>query len=367
MRIGRSLPRGWGIAGAALLLTAGAASGYRLYSASETLLVPTAEEALRWDATEWGAARTLTWTVALDSGWTDEWEDSEGETQPGPFARVADFRPVLTQALAAWGSLESADLRWRAGGTASARPGDADGRNTIGVVATDAGVLGWAAVWVGRDPGEDWKIIECDIGLAPVTAAALAEGSAEGAGTLLHELGHCIGLDHAPEAAVWAGFFDRDSGLFGESPKMSYGWVLTEALLPDDIAGASLLRPAADWPESVGSVSGRVTVGGAPARFVAVRSARLGAGDEAGAAPGPGAFTDARGRFTIEGLAPGEYLLGAGSFTSGSAHPDLVEEDPSSDAAEGLSLEPVTVRAGERTAGAVLALTPGREGSDLVR
>lgn len=299
MRIGRPRRRAFAAAGAALLLAAGTASGYRLYSASDAL-VPTAAEALRWDATEWDAARTLTWTLALDTGWTDEWEDAEGETQPGPFARIADFRPLLTRALAAWTNLESADIRWRAGGTATVRPGDADRRNTIGVAATGPGVLGWAAVWSGREPGGDWKIVECDIVLAPVAAAGLAEGVPDGAGTLLHELGHCLGLDHAPENAVWAGFFDRDSGLFGESPKMSYGWVLTEALLPDDIVGASLLRPADGWPESVGSVSGRVTVGGAPARYVAVRSARLGAGATASPrrgrepSPTPGAGSPSR-------------------------------------------------------------------------
>lgn len=367
MRVGRPLRRGFGIAGAVLALTAGAASAYRFYGASDDLLVPTAEEAQRWHETEWAPGRFLTWTMALDSGWTDEWTDTDGETHPGPFARIADARPLLTEALSVWARLESADIRWRLGGTALTRPGPDDGRNTIGVVLTPPGVLGWAAVWSGRAPGEDWEIFECDIALAPVVATALAEGNPNGAGTLLHELGHCLGLDHAPENAVWPGFFDRDSGVFGESPKMSYGWVLTDLLLPDDIVGASLLRPAADWPESVGSISGRVTLDGAPARFVAVRSARLGAGSEGDAAPGPGAFTDARGRFTIEGLAPGEYLLGAGSFTTGFAHLDLVEENPSADAAEGLSLEPVTVQAGERTTGAVLALSPGREGSDLVR
>lgn len=94
---------------------------------------------------------------------------------------------------------------------------------------------------------------------------------------------------------------------------MSYGFVLTDALLPDDIVGASLLRPVDGWREGVGSLGGRVTVAGEPARFVPVRSARLAGGD---AAPAPAVFTDERGRFTIEGLVPGDYLLAAGPFTS---------------------------------------------------
>ena len=363
MRVGRTLPAELAAAGAALLLTAAAASAYRLYAAVDTL-VPTSGQALRRDAAEWGAGRTLTWTIARDSGWTKEWEDDEGETSPPPFAGASDARPALAKALAAWASLGSADIRWRVGETAAVEPIDADGRNAIGVEATEPGVLAWAAVWARWEPADGWEIEECDIVLAPVSAAELAVGEPDGTATLIHELGHCIGLDHAAETGFWAGLFDRESGVWGESPKMSYGFVLTDALLPDDIVGASLLRPVAGWRDRVGSLSGRVTLAGEPARFVPVRSARLAGGETV---PAPAVFTDERGRFTIEGLAPGEYLLAAGPFTSGWAHRDLLDGGALLDAADGVLLEPVTVRAGRRTTGAALVLSPGREGSGFVR
>ena len=51
---------------------------------------------------------------------------------------------------------------------------------------------------------------------------------------------------------------------------MSYGIEVTNDLTLDDIAGASLLRPAGGWRGRVGSISGQVDVEGRPARYVAV-------------------------------------------------------------------------------------------------
>lgn len=351
--------------GALAVLAASAAPGYRFYGAAEGVVVPGSTGAMRWNAAEWADSGTLRWFLALDSGWTEPWEDEDGPRDP-PFESALDARPYLDRALEAWSDLASADIRWRAGGARTIPADDPDGWNAVGVseAVAEAGALAWAAIWIWRpSEADDWEIIECDIELAPGSAAALREEEAAGLATLIHELGHCIGLDHAAEHAVYAGLWDLDSGVWGEAPKMSYGWSLTNALLADDRVGASLLRPAAGWVASTGAVSGRVTVSGRPARFVTVRSARLVGGE---AAPGPQAFTDGSGRFELEGLAPGDYLLRAGSFVNGLAHPELLEAGASGDARDGSRLAPVSVGAGQTTRGVEIALAPSREGSPWI-
>lgn len=352
-------------AGALAVFAATTAPGYRFYGAADGVVVPDSAGAIRWDAEEWADGGTLRWFLAADSGWTDPWEDEDGPRDP-PFESALDARPYLDRALESWSALASTDIRWQSHGARNIPADEADGWNAVGVsdAVAEAGALAWAAVWITRpSEAEDWEIFECDIELAPGSAAALREDGAAGLATLIHEFGHCIGLDHAAEHAVYAGLWDLDSGVWGEAPKMSYGWTLTNALLADDRVGASLLRPAAGWVASTGAVSGRVTIAGRPARFVSVRSARLVGGE---AAPGPQAFTDGAGRFRLEGLAPGDYLLRAGSFVNGLAHPELLAADASGDGRDGSRLAPVSVSAGRTTAGVEIALAPKREGSDWV-
>lgn len=363
---GRRVPLGASAAvGVFAVLAASAAPGYRFYGAGEGVVVPGAAGAIRWNADEWADGGTLRWFLAHDSAWTEPWEDETGPRE-APFEDALDARPYLDDALEAWSGLASADIRWRLGGARTIPADEADGWNAVGVseAVAEAEALAWALIWIERpSEGEDWQISECDIELSPGSAAALRNDAAAGLATLIHEFGHCIGLDHAAEHAVYAGLWDFGSGVWGEAPKMSYGWTLSNALLADDRVGASLLRPADDWLRSTGTVSGRVTVSGAPARFVTVRSARLVGGE---AAPGPQAFTDAAGRFELEGLAPGDYLLRAGSFVNGLAHPELLAAGASGDARDGSRLAPVSVTAGQTTRGVEIVLAPNRKGSDRV-
>jgi hypothetical protein len=82
------------------------------------------------------------------------------------------------------------------------------------------------------------------------------------------------------------------------------GSVSGRALKPDDVAGISVLYPAADFSDRTGSASGRVTKSGegvVGAHVVAF-------------SPGTGAlvgnFTLSRtGQFAIAGLQPGPYVL----------------------------------------------------------
>lgn len=348
------------------LLVGDAASGYRFVAAYDdgSLIVP-AGQAARWREREWGPGRVLEWVLADHPGWTAPFVDRDGETQPPPFDSPAEAVPFVREAMAAWSAIPNADIRWRLSGVESGPGNERDGRNTLTVAANEEGFAGRAWWWFQRPfSGGPWEMFECDIELVPQAAALLGSDDPRSLTVTIHEFGHCLGLAHTGRHPTIVHTFP-DLGIWGETPKMSYGLDLSNALAVDDIVGASLLRPAGDRVAGAGSITGRVTVAGAPGRFVTVSSVRLVSGDRT--APGPGVFTDEDGRFRLEGLVPGDYLIRAAPMTRVDAHESLLEAGAVVEALDGALLRPVTVRAGQETDGVALDLPRGRTGSDFVR
>lgn len=348
------------------LLIGDGAAGYRFVPAYDGgSRIASAEGAARWSEREWGPGRVQEWVIADAPGWTEPFVDREGETQPPPFARTADAVPFVRQAMAAWTAIPSADIRWRLSGVESVPGNEQDYRNTVTVAPDEGRFAGRAWWWYRRSHfGGPWELIECDIELIPQAAAFLGSDDPRSLSTTIHEFGHCLGLAHSGRHPTIVHTFP-DIGIWGETPKMSYGLDISNGLAVDDIVAASLLRPAGDWVAGTGAITGRVTVGGAPGRFISVSSVRLVSGDET--APGPGVFTDEEGRFRLEGLVPGDYLIRAAPMTRVDAHETLLEAGAVVEALDGARLRPVTVRAGQETGGAVLELPRGRTGSDFVR
>ena len=109
-----------------------------------------------------------------------------------------------------------------------------------------------------------------------------------------HETGHALGLDHSHVKGSTMYFAAADGAT---------------NLSPDDVAGISLLYPAASFRGATGQVSGRVTRGGS-----GVFGLHVVCVDVATGKPTVAAFTAGDGHYKIEGVPPGKYVVVAGSI-----------------------------------------------------
>ena len=280
------------------------ADGYRFFARHGGLLrIASVAGAVRWDASDFPLRFRLL-------------ENRHLPDFPGFDAAL--WRASAERGIGAWNGIETAALEIvLEDETLAAERGRAgDGINTIGFSSAErvaGGPFATADVQYTRG-----RVTGCDVHLSPEYLDGWFPDSSEGladylARTVMHEVGHCLGLAHSAMNPTWLARPEvqkRPPGHFPEGvtslqphPRMSYGTIRTVVLEPDDEIGASLLYPAPDFLESRGGLTGRVVLAsGAPAPFVYVASVRY---TPDGALFGPGAFTDNWGQFLLEGLDPG--------------------------------------------------------------
>ncbi|MDQ6706169.1 MAG: IPT/TIG domain-containing protein [Acidobacteriota bacterium] len=105
----------------------------------------------------------------------------------------------------------------------------------------------------------------------------------------VHEMGHALGLQHTFTSSVMSTYPTRATSL-------------TRPLDADDIAGISVLYPAAKFAVQTGSITGRITANGQGlhmASVVAIASGR----------PAISALTNPDGTFRIDGIPPAQYFV----------------------------------------------------------
>ena len=269
--------------------------------------------AVRWEA----SAFPLRFGI-LDTGAFPEY----------PGLNAESWREIVLRGMSAWVEVETADISIVLdGGTLVAGGADIDdGINTIGFEAREEWGADRASALFSWTRG---RVSECDVLVDPAIFDGWPEDDPQVVAwaahfleeVVMHEIGHCLGLNHVPANPVWLGqdanvpgwppgFLPEPLAGLSPDPQMStaasYG---VPRLMPDDRIGISLLYPAPGFLEERGSIGGRlVTPEGEPAAFLYVQSVDYASGR---AVFGPGAFADEQGQFLLEGLPPGPVHLWA--------------------------------------------------------
>ena len=308
---------GSGIRGAAFVgavaILAGSAEPARAYRFLDFLRqIPLGAEAFRWDSEDFPLRFHL--------------QDNIPE-----FLEEADWRDMVSRALRQWTGIRTAeiDLTLEPGLVVPGASEDGtdanDGMFTIGWISSaeedEEGGTTLAYAISTSEPvlARPRRMASCDIVFGGAFQKNLDEDQPREAvlqlleQTVLHEVGHCLGLAHTEPHPVWLDVFREEVGgkvdvpisVFGPDTVMSYAGVREPRLSEDDVVAISLLYPARGYTDSKGAVSGWLGRDFDPVPFAYVQAVYPGSRPRMG----PGAFSDSTGYFHLEGLDPGSVLL----------------------------------------------------------
>ena len=200
----------------------------------------------------------------------------------------------VRQALAVWNNVPSSALRVRYGGISDGELRSQSPAGEILFAELPPGVIGLGGPVTQGQVGEGFvPIVRSQVILSDTLTATRRSRTSFSElffNSLVHEIGHALGLQHSQASAAMSTDLTRST---------------TRALplAPDDVAGLSAAYPAEEFSDRFGSISGRVTADrGFPVHLASVVALSRG-----GLAVG--GLTAPDGTYRIEGLLPGSYLL----------------------------------------------------------
>ena len=297
-----------------------------------------------WNPEAWGPGETLSFTLVDSPLWYPAYRD------------IQDVKSLFEEAMDVWASVATADIRWEIGriATESSFPRVSELR-PVDEGPSSARLEQELDLWA--------SITGCRLSLRAISEPHSPESRDGALLVVVHELGHCLGLDHVavnpfrrypvpgfPEAYEPPGYWAHQP-IMGPA---THGWGVTL----DDRIGASLARPAPGWIESTGTIWGNVLLeDGEPAREVYVLANRL--GPDGSVQGSVGRFTDSSGAFLIGGLAPGGYVLRAQPIREGHVHPSRLARGANAALRDTILGTPLSVAAGRRTGPVTLTMRPG--------